>query len=841
MASAQRQAPGSSLFSPVRSHAQGHSRVQRTTVQSDMLPPIAALKLDARSTGNSQDALLPISVNTRSSGYARKGADSAATQLDVRGVGGRKVAGTTNPDGASPITRTGRKLLLALTETGALSGVSYANTTLSTGSVAIGANAQQQKPKKQRTSAAGQVAQPKLGASSALYSYAETDAEPKDKARSADRLPIIQKSNTSDQTFDAKHTVLQSMSSTTLYSSQNDASQTKQLKSKDIQQQLQQQDPLDTLLSGAKPRAVGVGAIVNGQDQSPGHRLTLAQELGLVTVDSTLPSAAKAQLSKPSASAASTNELHGKHMQDGDHSKAVTSAEPKMSASSASHGGSLDASASLPALPTKHVVSNSRGSTVIDDNKSSEHAPAGSLGSRRNSGRQSDIASGHGSERRSREGTDTNKRSRESANRARLNDDGQLQTPAPPEVRLFSPSGRVLKPCKAEQLMLPKCTERNGMDDTRTFLTTPERAELQSFEGMVYFMGKKTSKIYGKPGVRSSKTGPYYDDDSGSYIAVNPSDHIGFRYAIKHELGSGSFGSVLCCHDFKHGVDVAVKVIKSQSKFTKQAQTELKILNMLNDDSEAREKAHCIKLLGYFSFRSHVCFSFPLYGLNLYDYLKANNFKGVSFKFIKRLAIQIFELLDYLRTKGVVHLDLKPENILLQDEATAKVVVIDFGSSCMSNVNPFTYVQSRFYRAPEVLLGCTYGPEVDMWSAACILPEMRSSMPLFPGKDEVDQFGCIVECLNLPPQEMMDRGNRKHKFFDSKGRLLKGKQKSGTTGEEVSTRVPGSKTISQLSRARNSSDDAQLSSLLALCLHWEPGERVTPKQALAHPWLLGKE
>lgn len=111
----------------------------------------------------------------------------------------------------------------------------------------------------------------------------------------------------------------------------------------------------------------------------------------------------------------------------------------------------------------------------------------------------------------------------------------------------------------------------------------------------------------------------------------------------------GSFGSVLCCHDFKHDVDVAVKVIKSQHKFTVQAQSEvnqcsnylnrlyfdafcflqLKILSLLNKDEAAREKAHCIKLLGSFTFRSHVCFSFPLYGLNLYDFLKSNNFKGL--------------------------------------------------------------------------------------------------------------------------------------------------------------------------------------------------------------------
>ena len=169
-----------------------------------MLPPIAALKLDGRSTGNSQlDVLLPLSVNTRV-GHVRRGADSAAAPLDVRGVGGRKVpvASTANADGASPITRTGRKLLLALTDSDALGGVSYATSTASTGNIGIGTTTQQQKAKKQRVSGAAQTtSQPKTGVSSAVNAaYMDADTDPKDKTRAADRLPIIQKSlNALDQ------------------------------------------------------------------------------------------------------------------------------------------------------------------------------------------------------------------------------------------------------------------------------------------------------------------------------------------------------------------------------------------------------------------------------------------------------------------------------------------------------------------------------------------------------------------------------------------------------------------------------------------------------------------
>jgi dual specificity tyrosine-phosphorylation-regulated kinase 2/3/4 len=77
--------------------------------------------------------------------------------------------------------------------------------------------------------------------------------------------------------------------------------------------------------------------------------------------------------------------------------------------------------------------------------------------------------------------------------------------------------------------------------------------------------------------------------------------------------------------------------------------------------------------------------------------------------YVRKIGVQIFEMLEFLRSKDVIHCDLKPENILIQDEKSGKIVVIDFGSSCFVGATAFTYVQSRFYRSPEVLLGLKYG------------------------------------------------------------------------------------------------------------------------------------
>ena len=131
-----------------------------------------------------------------------------------------------------------------------------------------------------------------------------------------------------------------------------------------------------------------------------------------------------------------------------------------------------------------------------------------------------------------------------------------------------------------------------------------------------------------------------------------------------------------------------------------------------------------------------------------------------------------------------------------------------------------------------------------MWSVACILPEMRSSVPLFPGRDEVDQMGCIVECLGMPPEELLSTSSKVTRYFDSKRRLYQGKQKgerepppSTPNGPPLSNKVPASKSIAQLFRSRHSDDEEQLASLLLECLRYMPSQRLTPKQALMNPWL----
>lgn len=115
---------------------------------------------------------------------------------------------------------------------------------------------------------------------------------------------------------------------------------------------------------------------------------------------------------------------------------------------------------------------------------------------------------------------------------------------------------------------------------------------------------------------------------------------------------------------------------------------------------------------------------FELLSCNLYEFIAIHDFSGFDLDLIRRFAIQILQALLYLKEANIIHCDLKPENILLRDINRSGLKVIDFGSSCFINQKMYSYIQSRFYRAPEIVLGVPYTTQIDMWSFGCIIAEL---------------------------------------------------------------------------------------------------------------------
>lgn len=89
------------------------------------------------------------------------------------------------------------------------------------------------------------------------------------------------------------------------------------------------------------------------------------------------------------------------------------------------------------------------------------------------------------------------------------------------------------------------------------------------------------------------------------------------------------------------------------------------------------------------------------------------------------------------------------------------IKIIDFGSSCFSDERIYTYIQSRFYRAPEIMLGIPFTTAIDMWSLGCILIELYTGIPIFPGESESEQLSLLMEVIGLPDMELLEVSSRR--------------------------------------------------------------------------------
>ena len=129
--------------------------------------------------------------------------------------------------------------------------------------------------------------------------------------------------------------------------------------------------------------------------------------------------------------------------------------------------------------------------------------------------------------------------------------------------------------------------------------------------------------------------------------------------------------------------------------------------------------------------------------------------------------------LAHLNRIKIIHCDLKPENILFTDATKQAVKIIDFGASCTDFKHGFSYVQSRFYRCPEVLLGLPYDAAVDMWSFGCILVELLTGRPLFPAHDERHLLEYFVLRIGNIPDHMITNSTKAKRFFDINRNIIR--------------------------------------------------------------------
>lgn len=240
----------------------------------------------------------------------------------------------------------------------------------------------------------------------------------------------------------------------------------------------------------------------------------------------------------------------------------------------------------------------------------------------------------------------------------------------------------------------------------------------------------------------------------------------------------------------------------------------------------------------------------PLLSYDFYYILKKRNFKGIDLCLVQPVLRSILHALSVMHRCNIIHSDVKPENVLLVDKNGLDTKLIDYGSSFQVGAKISVYIQSRFYRAPEVILQCYPNAKIDIWSTACFAFEIFTGSVLFPGRSELHMLSLIVSLLGQFPAKFIQKSPRQNFFNDG---ILKSYeelclQEHKTPDHYKSIFLHGSlhDNILNYSRSKNpalhppSPDEISkrqiFIDLLMKMLALDPDDRIDADTALQHPF-----
>jgi len=364
-------------------------------------------------------------------------------------------------------------------------------------------------------------------------------------------------------------------------------------------------------------------------------------------------------------------------------------------------------------------------------------------------------------------------------------------------------------------------------------------------------------------------------------------------------MGDGTFGRVVEAIDTLTKRKVAIKVVRDVKRYTEAAKIEADILKEIGrHDPEGESK--CVRLLDTFIHQcregsrrksmvsrhsgtrsnkdksscsgsgssgsdsesknsgqgQHMCLVFESLGVSLYDFLKNNNYRGFFVTDIQQFALESLRALSFLRTIKLTHTDLKPENILLEDssfetvrfprgsgEMTRRplrthIKLIDFGGATFEHDHHCSVINTRQYRAPEVILGLGWDMSSDMWSLGCILMELYTGEMLFATHENMEHLAMMEAIVEPFPEDML--------LGASKSSLGK-KYVTATTDEGVprldwprgASSSSSVKAVAKCEAIERLVDPRHiaLAKFVRFMLRIDPRLRPTPTDALQHPFL----
>eukprot|EP00002_Diphylleia_rotans_P029357 TRINITY_DN5973_c0_g1_i3.p1 TRINITY_DN5973_c0_g1~~TRINITY_DN5973_c0_g1_i3.p1 ORF type:complete len:713 (-),score=178.54 TRINITY_DN5973_c0_g1_i3:100-2238(-) len=307
---------------------------------------------------------------------------------------------------------------------------------------------------------------------------------------------------------------------------------------------------------------------------------------------------------------------------------------------------------------------------------------------------------------------------------------------------------------------------------------------------------------------------------------------VASRYQILEYIGSAAFSRAVKCIDLQTGYLVCLKIIRNNKSFIDQTFDEFKILCRLNEmDPECVYPI--VRCVDCFYYKEHLFLVTELLKSNLYELFTYHQESGYPNYFtiprLRRITRQLLAALHFVHSIDLIHCDLKPENILMQSISRCAIKLIDFGSSCYTADFHTSYVQSRSYRAPEVVLGCAYGKKADIWSLGCILAELYTGYVLFQNISLSTMMTRIVSVLGPLPVRLVAEGKHTQRIINENGTFYEHRSQ----GTELKLLLPKKTSLAHRLRSPTNTFYDFVKSLLEL----DPATRPTAAEAMAHPWL----
>lgn len=336
-------------------------------------------------------------------------------------------------------------------------------------------------------------------------------------------------------------------------------------------------------------------------------------------------------------------------------------------------------------------------------------------------------------------------------------------------------------------------------------------------------------------------------DDHQGYYKIILGELLDGRYHVKEQLGKGVFSGVVRALDTKTQREVAIKIIRNNDTMRKAGQNEIKILEKLKEN-DVEDRKHVIRFERQFDHKDHLCMVFENLSINLREVLKKfGRDVGINIRAVRTYAHQMFLALSLLKKCNILHADLKPDNMLVNEKRNV-LKVCDLGSAAESDENEITpYLVSRFYRAPEIILGMRYDFAIDMWSVGCTLFELYTGKILFTGRSNNQMLRSIQDTRGKLTLKLLKKCEYAGLHFDDDG-SFRSLEKDATNRDVVrilnfTKTAEGRDLKSRLLAVANTKDTEELkevnlfADLLDRCLTLNPEKRITPSQALQHPFI----